>query len=97
MLTFKSPKRSTLSLTFLQKLARIDLPGALLFMASMTSLIFALNTGGIEHAWSEPQSWGPVLGFVVGMGLFIVYQIHLGDESVYEPPPKHTHKREKRR
>lgn len=71
-----------MSLTFLQKMARIDLPGALLFMTSITSLMFALNGGGVEYAWSEPQSWTPILGFVIGMGLFIVYQIRLGDESV---------------
>lgn len=63
-------------------MARIDLPGALLFMTSITSLMFALNGGGVEYAWSEPQSWTPILGFVISMGLFIVYQIRLGDESV---------------
>jgi EmrB/QacA subfamily drug resistance transporter len=62
----------TLALIFIPKDApaesgqRFDLPGAVLFMAALTSLMLGLNKGA-EWGWSSPQ----ILGLLIG-ALFLV-------------------------
>lgn len=72
---YKPPKRHTDydHLSFLQKLARLDLLGFFLLTAGLSSLLTGLNLGGGLYAWaSAPVLATLIIGFVslVAFGIY---------------------------
>ncbi|KAH8809000.1 major facilitator superfamily domain-containing protein [Xylogone sp. PMI_703] len=63
--------------TILVKLHSFDWIGLLLFTCSATFFLLGITWGGVQFPWSSWQTLVPlVLGFI-GLGLFIVYDIHV--------------------
>ncbi|TGO28140.1 hypothetical protein BPAE_0031g00050 [Botrytis paeoniae] len=62
-----------------EKLQSIDGPGLVLFAASITMLLLALQWGGVDYAWSSSVIIGLFVGFVVVLLLFIFWDIHRAD------------------
>ncbi|MEK0312891.1 MDR family MFS transporter [Cohnella sp. 56] len=56
---------------FLRANKRIDYGGALAFTLSVSSLLFALLTGGNEYGWDSPLIAGLFIVFAAGLLLFI--------------------------
>ncbi|KAH7322520.1 MFS transporter [Stachybotrys elegans] len=72
-------------LTVMQKLGRLDLPGAALFIPAVVCLLLALSWGGISYPWSDGRVWGTLLCFAVMILLFCGWQVWKGDEATIPP------------
>lgn len=57
------PPAQTLSSILPQKLARLNISGAVLLAAALACLLLALQWGGTTYAWSYSRVWGGLLGF----------------------------------
>lgn len=78
---FKVPKRANhSSLSFWQKLTRIDLLGASFLIPGIICLLLALQWGGTKYPWSDSKVWGCLLGFGLILAVFVVLQVRRGDE-----------------
>ena len=77
----KPPPRSrlALSLSVIEKLARIDVSGAFLLIAAFVCLLLALQWGGTTYPWSNSRVWGCLLGFGILIFAFVGLQVHLED------------------
>lgn len=60
-----------------EKLATLDPFGTCILIGAVTSLILALQWGGVSLPWSNAKVWGCLLAFVLGVVVFVVLQIHL--------------------
>lgn len=69
-------------MTLPQKVARLDIPGAVLLAAALACLLLALQWGGTTHAWSNSRVWGCLLGFGLLSLAFALLQVKLGDRQV---------------
>ncbi|KAF7905078.1 uncharacterized protein EAF01_005599 [Botrytis porri] len=65
-----------------EKLQSIDGPGLVLFAASITMLLLALQWGGVDYAWSSSVIIGLFVGFVVVLLLFIFWDIRRADSGL---------------
>lgn len=74
---YNPPKRHTRydSLTMLQKLGRLDLPGCGLLMAGLTLLITGLNLGGGLFSWTAPQTLAPLIVGIATLICFGIYEV----------------------
>ncbi|KAI1842438.1 hypothetical protein JX266_011333 [Neoarthrinium moseri] len=66
-----------------EKLKTIDGPGLVLFAASITMLLLALQWGGVEFAWSSSVIIGLFVGFSVVLVLAVGWIIHRGDSAAF--------------
>ena len=82
---FQQPVREASKLTFREKLARMDLLGATLFIASMVCLFLALQRGGTQYPWSDSRVWGCLLAFGLLLVLFTGLQMWLGEDATIPP------------
>ena len=82
---FQQPVREASKLTFREKLARMDLVGASLFIASMVCLFLALQRGGTLYPWSDSRVWGCLLAFGILLAMFTALQIWLGKDATIPP------------
>ena len=69
-------------LTPKQKLARLELPGALLLLAAFVCLLLALQWGGTIFPWSSAKVWGCLLAFGLLLAIFIGLQVYLKDGTI---------------
>lgn len=60
--------------TILQKLAKLDWIGNLLFVTSSTIIILGLTWGGDAYAWDSAAVLVPLILGVALMGLFFTYE-----------------------
>jgi hypothetical protein len=67
---YNPPKRRTQndSLTWLQKLGRLDIPGSLLLTAAVTLVLVGLGMGGGQYSWSNSR----VIASIVVGGVLVV-------------------------
>lgn len=84
-LFFKNPKRKELNLSFKQKLALMDLPGATMLIGGIVCLLLALQWGGSTYPWSDSRVWGCLLGCGLFISIFIALQFYLGDKATIPP------------
>ena len=77
---FENPNQPPPNLKLTEKLAKMDLVGAALFIASMTCLFIALQRGGTQYSWSNVAAWGWLLGFALTLIIFAALQIRLRDK-----------------
>ncbi|KAI1817702.1 hypothetical protein GGS20DRAFT_582202 [Poronia punctata] len=59
--------RPATSLSFRESLLRVDWPGAVSFIGSLSSLLMGLTWGGVQFPWTSFESWLPILLGRVGV------------------------------
>ncbi|MCJ1283209.1 hypothetical protein MMC26_002537 [Xylographa opegraphella] len=82
---FENPNQPPPNLKLKDKLLKMDLIGAFLFITSMTCLFIALQRGGTQYLWSNVAAWGWLLGFALTMMSFAALQIRLQDNASIPP------------
>lgn len=70
-----------LDLPFPRRKSRIDVAGAGLLAVIIGSLIIALELGGTD-GWTEPPVLGLLAVVVVGLGVFIVVELHAAEPMI---------------
>lgn len=60
----------------LYKLARVDWVGATLFVISSTAFLVSVSWGGIQYVWISAATLVPLIGGLIGLGLFVVWEIY---------------------
>ncbi|TXT08079.1 uncharacterized protein COLE_05003 [Cutaneotrichosporon oleaginosum] len=75
------------SLTWQQKLARIDYAGSAALGVAVTALLLSMSlktsgSGGVEYNWSDPLIWGLLLVFVAFTGVFLLIEAKWATEPV---------------
>ncbi|KAM7203150.1 MFS general substrate transporter [Naviculisporaceae sp. PSN 640] len=68
-----------------ERIWKLDLLGASVFIPGIVCLLLALQWGGVEYAWSDSKVWGCLLGFVLIMVCFVGTQVWRGDEATIPP------------
>ncbi|KAI0297884.1 hypothetical protein B0F90DRAFT_1669278 [Multifurca ochricompacta] len=63
--------------TLKEKLSRMDFIGNILITGSTTSTVIGLTWGGVQFAWSSASVLVPLIIGLVGLGVFIIYEIYL--------------------
>jgi hypothetical protein len=74
------PKREIASESLGKKLVKLDPIGTGVLIVSVTTLILALQWGGVSAPWKDGKVWGCLLCFGVTLIGFIVYQIKRKEE-----------------
>lgn len=82
---FKPPKRKVSTLTFKEKVAKIDILGAVLLICAIVCLLLALQWGGTQDPWGSSKIWGLFLGFGLIIICFIIVQFKRGDDATIPP------------
>ena len=72
-------------LPFLQKIKHLDLPGLGLFVPGVVMLLLALQWGGKRNPWKSATIIGLIIGFVLMICLFAVWEWHQQDEASIPP------------
>lgn len=65
-----------------QKLGQVDWVGAVLFVGGLTSFLVGLSWGGVQHPWTSPATKAPVAAGMVGVALFLGWQVYRGKNSL---------------
>ncbi|KAK4049037.1 hypothetical protein OIV83_004398 [Microbotryomycetes sp. JL201] len=78
---FCNPPVEKQTLSVVQRLLRMDWPGAALLLGSTTCLLVALQEGGVKTPWNSGRIIGLFLGFGLMLIAFFVLQYYLGEES----------------
>ncbi|RFU31486.1 hypothetical protein B7463_g4855, partial [Scytalidium lignicola] len=73
---FHPPKRVRSSLSLLQKLRRLDLPGFAIFFPGILMLLLAIEWGGSKYPWNSATVIGLLCGSVGTLILFVVWEWH---------------------
>ncbi|KAK5091212.1 hypothetical protein LTR05_001392 [Lithohypha guttulata] len=82
---FQNPERKESKLTLKEKIAQIDILGALFLISAIVCLLLALQWGGSVYPWSDSKVWGSLLGFGLLLIIFIGIQIKRGDMATLPP------------
>ena len=69
------------SISSIDKFKRLDLPGILLIIASVTCLFLALQFGGTTYAWNSSVVIGLLVGFVLLLAVFLLLQWYLKENA----------------
>lgn len=68
------------------RIARLDLVGAALFIPAVIMLLMALQWGGLTYPWSSGRIIGLLVGGAVLVVIFGVWQWHKGKDAMIPPP-----------
>jgi hypothetical protein len=82
---FRPPTRIADSTTILQKLAKIDLIGAVLFIPATIMFLLALQWGGNQYPWKSATIIGLFLGGGGLVAVFMGWQHFKGDNAMIPP------------
>ena len=82
---FSNPPRRYTDMTVKEKLAQIDLIGALFLICAIICLLLALQWGGTVHPWSDSRVWGCLLGFGLLVLVFCGIQYYKKDRATMPP------------
>lgn len=84
-LFFVAPGRAATSLSWSERLNRLDLLGTAFFMPAIICLLLALQWGGSKYEWSN----GRIIALFVIFGLFLIVfliiQVYKGDNATVPP------------
>ncbi|KAL8704959.1 MAG: hypothetical protein Q9201_001905 [Fulgogasparrea decipioides] len=80
-LTLHGVDQSTRRASLYTKLRRLDLPGIVLLLASVSCLFLALQEGGVKVPWSSSKPIGLLVGFSLLMVLFAAWQVKAGENA----------------
>ncbi|KXH56913.1 hypothetical protein CSAL01_10111 [Colletotrichum salicis] len=81
-LYFKLPPREGGPMTTMQRILSLDLVGSFVFVPGIFMLILALQWGGNSYPWKSAIIIGLLVGSIVMLGLFAVWESRLGDSAV---------------
>ncbi|GKT90327.1 MFS transporter [Colletotrichum tofieldiae] len=79
---FKVPSQEDGPRSTMQKIRSLDIVGSVLFVPGIFMLILALQWGGNAYAWKSATIIGLLVGAVVILGLFAVWESRLGDSAM---------------
>ncbi|KAK2024494.1 putative MFS transporter [Colletotrichum zoysiae] len=79
---FKVPSRAGDARSTKERLRSLDLVGSVVFVPGIFMLILGLQWGGNAHPWSSATIIGLLVGSVVVLGLFAVWESRLGDSAM---------------
>jgi len=82
---FRPPSRNVGLGSVQQKLAKLDMIGAFLFIPSVIMVLLALQWGGSTYPWKSATIIGLFCGFAGLAILFILWQIRKGDDAMIPP------------
>ncbi|KAE9977253.1 hypothetical protein EG328_002148 [Venturia inaequalis] len=82
---FKNPARDYDHLSLIEKIQKVDLPGAFFLITSIICLLLALQWGGLTYAWKNSKVWGCLLGFGLLFIVFTALQIRRGENATIPP------------
>jgi hypothetical protein len=83
---FKSQsKTSDLDAPFLQRLIGLDLIGCALLLGASVQFFIALQLNGQGQSWSSGPILGPLLGSVVTLTIFMLWQHYKKDKALMPP------------
>lgn len=68
--------------SIIQKVKQLDLIGCALFIPSIIMVMLAMEWGGERYPWNSATIIGLFVGFVVEMIVFVLWEIHKGDQSM---------------
>ena len=91
VLLFHPPIRPNEERPLLERVRKLDLIGAFLFIPSIIMILLALQWGGNKYPWHSATIIGLICGFVSLFLVFIAWQLHQGDRAMI--PPRFLHKR----
>lgn len=77
---YNEPQRERLRKGLKEKLKELQILTSLFLAGVMACLFFALQRGGVSHAWSSAEVWPFLLVFAVGLLVFIALQVRQGDK-----------------
>lgn len=72
-------------LPFVQKIKHLDLPGLGLFVPGVVMLLLALQWGGKRNPWKSATIIGLIIGFVIMICLFAVWEWNQQNEASIPP------------
>lgn len=81
---FHTPKSVKLEIApWKEKLLHLDPVGIALVMGAITTFVLALESGGVKHPWNSSQVIGLLVGFVLMVAAFAVWEFVLqGDHAM---------------
>ncbi|KAF2732905.1 MFS general substrate transporter, partial [Polyplosphaeria fusca] len=82
---FHPPKRAVENDPVLERVKRLDLPGAFLFIPAVVMILMALQWGGITYPWSSSRIIGLFVGAGAILAVFAVWQWRVGEEGMFPP------------
>ncbi|KAH9993180.1 major facilitator superfamily domain-containing protein [Russula vinacea] len=62
--------------TLREKFSKMDIIGNFLVTGSTTSVVIGLTWGGVQYPWSSGQVLSPLAVGLIGLVVFIIYEIH---------------------
>jgi hypothetical protein len=65
----------------IQRVKKLDLIGATIFMPSIIMLLLALQWGGNTYPWHSATIIGLFCGFGASIGVFVAWQLYMGDAA----------------
>ena len=73
---YRPPKRHTRydHLSFFQKMAKLDLPGFVLFTAGLALFLTGLNLGGELYTWTSSKTLGTLVSGIITLIGFGIYE-----------------------
>ena len=80
-LSLKGLDQTTRNLPLAEKAKKLDLPGVILLIASVSCLLLALQEGGVKVPWSHAKPIGLLVAFVVILILFALWQWKAGEDA----------------
>lgn len=78
-------KKSREATTTRVTLSKLDFPGFFLFAGCAIMFLLALEWGGNAYAWRSSVIIGLFCGSGVVLGLFVAWQLYVGDEALLPP------------
>lgn len=82
---FHPPPRPAETESVIQRLAKLDLIGAFLFIPAIVMILIALQWGGTTYAWKSAIILGLFCGFCGLIVIFVFWQIRQGDNAMIPP------------
>ncbi|UZP37722.1 hypothetical protein NXS19_005538 [Fusarium pseudograminearum] len=71
----------SVNMTFMDRIRKLDLAGAAIFIPAIVCLLLALQWGGADYAWSNSRIIGLFCGFGAMIAIFIGIQFWKGDQG----------------
>lgn len=65
-----------------EKILQLDLPGTVLMMGAIVSLLLAFQYGGQSLSWNSPTVVGLLVGFVLILAVFSIWTVIQGERSI---------------
>lgn len=82
---FSNPERKYSHLPVRERLAHIDMAGAVFLICAIVSLLLALQWGGFTYTWGNSKVWGTLLSFGLLITVFIAIQFYQKDRATIPP------------